>query len=885
MAGVLRAATAGMVAVALSAAVSATTFSARASSPVTIGTDDGLAMTLSGSGAVSSVGLGGREVSGGARTPLFSVRKVSGTPNLVTNPGLEADADGNRVPDGWRLMNGTYKPAWVNNKAHRGNRSVRFRVPTTATTSTLQTTVPVRPGVHYKADGWIRTSSVQPTAATAEPATGSSPVRLKVQQLVDTRVVATEQAFGYTGTARWHRKYVGFKTLPGVTSVRMMAQVVRGSGKVWFDDISFRELFRPSWGPGRGTVTPTAEGAQFQGVANNMDIDATVASHGDHLRVGGFVGSPTNTQTAFQLRVSLPLDAQGWTWWDDPRRSRTVQAGGHYDYLTEWNAQQTSRYPLNTLSDGSDALSMGLPLDQPRLARAHYADGRLHYTFDLGVAPETSIFGGARVPFSLVLFRSPPDWGFRGALDRYTDIFPAHFQRRTDVAREGGWVGRFDKDKLTDTWDDFGLGLNMIALAAGNDIAESTWGKDWIRWDNERGIYTTAYNHHWGFKHLNVDNPVIPYYGVEMGRLRADARLSGDTYDEQRRRDRSIASLNSGARDNNGRYLFARYKTYLQHYENLSPLTGVLDWHEVSRTYQMEKSIEEAEAAGGTLDALHLDSVSGMRRWGAADDYHRPHWANARHGLTFSYDSGRVVDRLTFGVAAQVEFVSDYAHDRGMFLSANFNSSDARSGAWFGAHAIDYVGIERGLPEKAGETNDPYTTVDKFALFKRSLAGQRPMSTIDPDCNAHSGPEVEKRFHQTLLYGIYMGCGGAATWTEEQRVMFARYTPLLREVNAGGWEVVTGAKPSTPDVLVERFGSMEDDGAVWLAVHNPTGTARDVTVTVEDEVLGGSPAGSLSAEDRITGAPVALAPANGGLAFSDTLQAHTTALVRLRPAG
>jgi hypothetical protein len=882
----LRAIGAGAALATTIAVLAATPPAAHGAAPVTVSSGDGLALTLSPTGSVSSVRVGDRVVSGGTRAPLFSVRRVGGAPNLVQNPGLETDADRDHVPDGWQLTAGSTPPRWVVGTAHHGRHSVELRSSRITTSTTLRTTIPVQPGTFYSAGGWIRTEAVTPTAATAEPATGPSPVRLKVQQLAGSTVVRTDQAYGYTGDADWHRKFVGFRTAAGVTAVRVAAQLVAGSGTVWFDDFSVRRLFRGGWTAGTGTVRSNGSGAVYAGAAAGLDVAATVASRPDQLRIDGTVASPTRSTVPFQLRVSIPVDAAGWRWWDDPRHSRAIGPAGRLEDLTQWNLQQTSRYPFNTLSDDRSALSVGLPLDQPRLARTEYSDGRLSFTFDLGVSPATTVLGGARAPFSLVLFRSDPEWGYRAATEKYYRLFPDSFRRRTDVAREGGWFGHVDRSRLDDTWHDFGLGLDMIALGAGNEGVGAGGGADLLGWDNARGIYTTAYNHHWGYKHPNPDDPATPTYAVEMRRIRADAAMTPTDEEEQRRRDRSVATLSSGARDNNGRYLYARYQGYLQHYENLNPLPRALDWHTVSRIYQMDAALAVARRAGGTLDALHLDSVSGMRRWGAADDYYQPHWAGARYGLTFSYDSARVVDRLAFGVAAEVKYVSDYAHAHGMFLSANFNGSDARSAAWFGAAWIDYFGLERGLPEKASAENDPYSTVDGYALFKRVLADQRPVSTIDADCDAHPLDDLRARLQQTLLYGIYLGCYHDTSWSEQQRAVFAAYTPLLREIDTAGWEVVTRARASNPQLLVERFGSLADDGAVWLPVNNPTGTPQDYTMTVEAGAVGGLAASQLEAEDRITGSAIAVAPGDreGDVSFTGTLAPHTTALVRLRPA-
>ncbi|MCL2541593.1 MAG: hypothetical protein FWE71_03925 [Nocardioidaceae bacterium] len=873
------------LAVALSALVTFTAPAHAGGSMTTVSSGDGLSMTVSSRGTVASTHISGRQVSGRTTASLFSIRRVGGTSNLLRNPSLESPLAGDQAFNQWHLIRGSFAPQWVSGVAHSGHRSVRFRSATVGTSSTLQQTIAVKPGTSYTASSWMRSQDVKPTVATAEPGTGPSPVRLKVQQLVGSQVVRTDQAFGYSDTADWYRKFVGFTTGNDVTSVRVSAQVVDGSGTVWFDDLQVTQLFGHPWGSGRGTVTKTRGGAHFTGAASGLGITASLASQPGDIRINGTVSSSTKADVPFQLRVAVPLDAVGWSWWDDPRHSRTIEAGRTYDYLTQWNLQQTSRYPFNTVSDGRSALTIGVPLDQPKLEKAVYAAGRLDLIFDLGVSPATTGLGGAKVPFSLVLYKSDPSWGYRAAIAKYYQLFPSSFRRRTKASREGGWFGEAQRSALDTTSHDFGLGLNMIALGTGNGGGNEDWGGDYLPWDNARGIYTTAYNHHWGYKHPTTGTGT-PSYAAEMRSIRTDAARRGSTYSARRLRDRSIASLNSGARDNNNRYLYARYRGYMQHYENLDPLKGKLDWRSVSRTYQMDPALAEAHRLGAKLDAIHLDSVSGMRRWGAADDYYKPHWANAPYGLTFSYDSGLVVDRLAFGVAAQLKYVSDFTHAHGMFLSANFNGSDARSAAWFGASSVDYFGLEQGLPEKASGENDPYSTVDGYALSKRVLADQRPVSTLDAGCDLRSADDLRQRFDQTLLYGIYMGCGGTTTWNETERSVFAKYTPLIREIDTAGWQVVTLARASNPAIQVERFGSLATNGAVWLVVHNPTDTPQQYTMTVEGSAVGGLAASGLEGEDRITGEPVDVTPAatKGDVAFGGALAPETSALVRLQPA-
>jgi hypothetical protein len=138
--------------------------------------------------------------------------------------------------------------------------------------------------------------------------------------------------------------------------------------------------------------------------------------------------------------------------------------------------------------------------------------------------------------------------------------------------------------------------------------------------------------------------------------------------------------------------------------------------------------------------------------------------------------------------------------------------------------------------------------------------------------HVHAGDELDDR--DTPLSGTQL----------DERSVFAKYTPLLREIDSAGWEVVTRARSSNPDVWVERFGSLSDDGGVWLPVHNPTDIHQAYTMTVEGSAVGGLSASDLQGEDRITGTPVVVTPSDNGsgVSFAGTLKPHTTALVRLR---
>ncbi|GAA1931565.1 hypothetical protein [Nocardioides marmoribigeumensis] len=836
-----------------------------------VSTGDGLSLRFDHSGRTTSVLDQGRRVSGAA-APLLALRRVGGGAELLPNRGLEQDRDHDGVPDRWRLTGGDARPVLVAG-GHGGRRSVRVDLPRRGTSGTLRTTVAVTGGRYLRIGALVRSAGVTPSAPTTSTSGVTSPVAVRAVMYDGRRVLATRTASGYTGDAGWHRVAAGFRTPAGTTSVQVVAGLVGGAGRVWFDDLSLVPTFARSWST--GTASTHARDGGGVGVrtvlpGQGLAVAAAVTATDGAVHVHGVVSADSDHDVPVQVRVRVPVGGDGWWWGDTPRRERRVAGSATYSSLTRWNLQQASRYPMATVHDARTALTLALPLDQPRLTRFSYHAGLLTAELDLGISPASRF--GRRAPFDLVLFRSGGAWGLRSAIGDYYRLFPAFFRRRSDPAREGGWFGRADLDAIGDHAADFGLGLGMVALGTGNDGGDTTWGTGYLPWDAERGIYATAYTHQWGYKHPNPDSPTVPAYGVELARLRAEAAVEPTDPAGVRGRDRALATLHTGARDLNGRLLYEVYRGYLQHFESLHPQDR-LDWDEVSQTHQVQRAVDLAAATGQPLAAIHLDSVSGMRRWGAADDYDRGNWAQAAYPLTFSYDTGRVADRLAFGVAGRVARLSRWVHEHGMFLSANFNGSDARSATWFGAQGIDWFGIEQGLADKAAASNDRYTDVDSFALAKRVLAGTRPVSTIDARMGDGSldGAAIRRRLQQNLFYGIFPGIGKTGRWTDEQRTAFAACTPLFDDLAVAGWRPVTLARSSDPQVWLERFG--DPGSARWfLTLRNESGQDRVATVTLDRSA--GVPA---SLVERVTSS--ALTPV--GRTFTVPVPAGSTRLVQV----
>ncbi|MBA2254628.1 MAG: hypothetical protein H0W07_05910 [Chloroflexi bacterium] len=743
--------------------------------------------------------------------------------------------------------------------------------------------VAVRPNTAYSLSGWFRTDRLQPSGPRTTTDQYPVPARVAVSEVTGTTTRFLTALSSYTDTTAWHRRTLAVRTVPGARALQLTLKIVDGSGTVWFDDLALREVLQPTSQRFGGTVTTAGPGAlrQVASISGGLTLNATYTASADRITVDGRVSSTSNADVPLELSYTLPVNATGWSWHDDGRRQRTMASSGTYANETRLQPQRTSRYPWGTISDEQSSLSMGIPLDMPRIQRLRYSPSGLTISFDLGISPRATGLGPVAT-FRFVIFTSAPAWGFRAATEHYYRMYPDFFTRRTDPAREGGWGARAAYGAWSDRTKDFGIGLDMVPLASGQ-IGQANAAL--VAKDDEEGLYSVLYNHHWGYKQEQGTFGVFPTYAAAVQSLRDEADGPRATLRERARADRAAAALRSTPLDLNGQRIYEGYpwrdSFYLNWYQDLDPLPGATDWTRVSRTYQLDPGVEGAAAAGVQLDGLHMDSTSGMRRWAATDDYSPAHWASAELPLTFSYDSAEVSKRIVFTDYRELVRTSDYAHSLGMIFSANFNASDAGALNWFGADVIDYFGIERGLPEKA--VVEPYSTVDSLALLKRSLAHQRPVSTLDPLVSDGSltTAQVEDRLQLNLFYGIFAGIGGGTNLTEAVRGLYLRYTPLFREINTAGWEPVTGAWTGDADAWLERFGGIED-GVQYLTIRNPSSAAKRVIVSFGMRGSAVDPS-SLTGRELVTGSPVSVTAASPGTGrFELDVPAGDTRVVRLR---
>ena len=101
-------------------------------------------------------------------------------------------------------------------------------------------------------------------------------------------------------------------------------------------------------------------------------------------------------------------------------------------------------------------------------------------------------------------------------------------------------------------------------------------------------------------------------------------------------------------------------------------------------------------------------------------------------------------------------------------------------------------------------------------------AAVQPMKERHPLDTGNPGHKEGAWVKWHLQYGFFTG-GYANYQTMLNRPAMAKYVPIIKQLQAAGWEPMPDAWSSDPKVTLERFGR-KPNGYVIVTVHNTTDT-------------------------------------------------------------
>ncbi len=387
---------------------------------------DGLRVEFSEQGRIARMNIGATALplkgTGG-----FAVADYECPPalvNLVSNPGFEEGVQG------WRLEKGQTLDATV---AHGGRASMRLEVPGPQPgTTNLGIVVPVKPYTAYRVGLWYRRHQAQ-SGQGGSPAVFYSELddkggHLGVYQVGTSLSLQDDQ---------WMPVSWSMVTGPDTRKLLLRGTLFRTTGTLWLDDFLIAEETEVPYVPAVGTFRRRPDDAiehRARLPSLGVELEASYRLENDAIRVDGMVRDLTGRDRAVGVRFSLPLDLEGWRWYDDAEDYQVIGPKRMHQntFACEAGVGACSMYPWSAVTSPRAGLSLALPLEQgPRAYILRHDQKALEtsLTFYFGLTKDAGQ-NPSRAPFSLVLYAHDPAWGMRSAMERYYRLFPESFKKR-----------------------------------------------------------------------------------------------------------------------------------------------------------------------------------------------------------------------------------------------------------------------------------------------------------------------------------------------------------------------------------------------------------------------------------------------------------------------
>jgi hypothetical protein len=522
------------------------------------------------------------------------------------------------------------------------------------------------------------------------------------------------------------------------------------------------------------------------------------------------------------LRLSFPMDCVGWQWHDDMQTAETMEAGESYDNvralrawpdLPEWADKPNLRIGsanrnFCTVLTGPVGVCLAPNIELPIIFRTTYdaAERQLQLVYDLALSPDTA--QPNRWSFEFDLYACEPEWGFRAALQRYYEIYPHLFENF--VPEPGQWMA-FSDLKDIDNANEFDFGLQEGA----RDPA----------YDDKIGVADCTYFTHAG-QFIRIPNhdpekdPEPPWDVI--------VSETEKTFERNTKIEGIYGQI--GIFDANERFQIPKTRVY-GHYIaqfNLDPDLPYGKWY-LERTAQQTAGFA---AKGGVLDGFYYDGLT------TGLNYRTDHFKHSAAPPMWDPVNAKPVLNNFFNSCEFARAASELLHPRGQITMMN----GALGATFYVAPWLDVFGAETGLRISRESFN-----------FIRTIVYHKPMLTLlKGNYEQKIGyDQMELFMKRALAYGIFpgffdwppsgLGPGGRywshSEYYERDRDLHRKYQPLVKTLNAAGWEPTTYARSSSEKVFVERYGP-SGDGIVWLTLLNEEPDPHRTMLTVETGELG-----------------------------------------------
>ena len=467
----------------------------------------------------------------------------------------------------------------------------------------------------------------------------------------------------------------------------------------------------------------------------------------------------------------------------------------------------TDVYPFGCVAERMPEFGLGiaLPPSAPCVFRIGYdAPARalvLTLKFGLSTRPMADTLR-SQAPFSFVIYRVDPVWGFRDAARRYYALFPRMFRRNTTL--DGLWL----------------LG-NPLKIPNPHHYAY-----------HEHGERSAAIDEMWGIK-------TCPYVLV------GQREFATETADPQAALA-ELATLDPDLKSFYGKGLREVIHNCAVYRANGKPAIlmrrrgGSLNGPKVA-TFPMNPDPSLYAGTGKrtagrqtvdyaalmlertpAIDGIYVDSLSS---WGGYLNPRRDHFAFVDLPLTHNKRGHVAIDNAL----AHIEFLRVLRNAMPGPEKILFGNGIRKRRAWAGFHC-DVLGVEAN--------RSVHKDASHYAFF-RTIAYHKPFLLL----YYYSYPKmdlpragVSEYIQSAVAFGIAPETRPFGKERERDVDLYDTFIPILRNLGRAGWEPIPHATCSDPEMWLERFGTGDANG-LFLTVYNPTDTERTPAISLDFAAL------------------------------------------------
>ncbi|MCQ2394325.1 MAG: DUF1080 domain-containing protein [Kiritimatiellae bacterium] len=548
----------------------------------------------------------------------------------------------------------------------------------------------------------------------------------------------------------------------------------------------------------------------FDATAWGMTFKKNVRQAGDATCFDLTLTDTTGRDRALTFLYAIPIEDKS-EWLADLRTRRPLKGEQMDVTAPPCGTAALSRWPFGAVDAAGRGQALGIDPTAPAFFRvvANAARRCLFIAFDLGFAKEhpTAHFGFCSFAFDGTL-------GFRGALERYQQLFPE--ANRVRVERQGVWMPFYPISKVKG-WEDFGFRFKE----GGSEPA----------WDDAHDILTFNYMEPctWWMR--------IPG-GIKKGAtvastVEAAKRLAAEGKDPHARGWQKSA-FRTAAGDYVGLLRNTPWCVGTVWSVNSAPGIEGGDWS--AKHGEPAFSRRYAGTFPQGIDGEYVDSAELYVT--ATLDYDRAHFAAMKTPLVFSHPGAQVGIFKGFIAYEYVRGLAERVWPKGRFMMANYTPV---SWCWLVPY-LDVLGTETDWNPGSGKKPSNWRPMsDGALLYRRALCGGKPYCFLmDTAFERFPAAFTEKFMQRSLAYGMFPGFFSANGSTghyfsrpelyERDRPLFKKYMPLCRKVAEAGWRPVNRlVATDAPRMVVEQFGTVP--GGRYVTVFNLEGQTRSVRFT------------------------------------------------------